>query len=275
MRVLITGCSSGFGLGAARLLAERGDVVYATVRDLERATELVAARGGGLPISILPLDVRDAQRAEEVVRQIVDEGGIDGLVNNAGVSMYAAMEESSIDQARAMMETNYFGPLRLIKLVLPHMRRQGHGRIVNVSSGAGYMPVPYVSTYTATKHALDGMTFCLAVELAPFGVKFSVISPGGYNTAVGGNLWEPDALTDEPHYRETAARALARWWQHVSNRDPIEVAQAIVDALHEEDPPLRRFVGDDLEREIKAFRALGDDEWLARQLALRTNEPAT
>jgi NAD(P)-dependent dehydrogenase (short-subunit alcohol dehydrogenase family) len=111
------------------------------------------------------------------------------------------------------------------------------------------------------------MTFCLAVELAPFGVRFTIISPGGYNTAVGGNLWEPDAVTDEPHYRETAAGALASWWRHVEHRDPIEVSEAIVDALHAEDPPIRRFVGSDVEPAVAAFRALSDDERVARSVA--------
>lgn len=265
-RVLITGCNSGFGLGAARMFAERGDRVYATVRDSERAEELTALADGGLPITILEFDVRDAARAGEIVAQVLDEGGIDALVNNAGVSMFAAVEEVSVDRVKEMMEVNLYGPLRLIQLVLPTMRRQRRGRIVNVSSGAGLVPIGYMSTYSMTKHALDALSFCTAVEVAPYGVKVSIVAPGAFGTAVGGKLWSPDIDVDAPEYRKTANALVAGWFTSVEGRHPDVVSQVIVDAVHAENPSIRILAGDDMLAIAKLRRDCTDDQWLDHML---------
>jgi NAD(P)-dependent dehydrogenase (short-subunit alcohol dehydrogenase family) len=267
-RVLITGCSSGFGLGAARLFAERGDTVYATVRDPDKAVELRAAQESGLPIRIVPLDVRDATRAEAVVREMINEGGIEALVNNAGVSMFAAVEEVSIDLAQAVLETNYLGPLRLIRLVLPHMRAQRSGRIVNVCSTAGYAPVAFLSTYTASKQALDSMSLCLAAELHNSGIRVSLICPAAYQTGVGGNFWAPDTETNVPRYRETAERIVGLWKDDAANKDPLVVAHAIVEAVHAADPPVRVLVDDDARSAYELRRRMTDDEWVEQMATL-------
>jgi NAD(P)-dependent dehydrogenase (short-subunit alcohol dehydrogenase family) len=267
-RVLITGCSSGFGLAAARLLAERGDTVYATVRDPNRADALRAARASGLPIQIVTLDVRDAAQAQDVVTSMLAEGGIDALVNNAGVSMFAALEEVSVEQAVAMFETNYFGPLRLIRLVLPHMRAQGGGRIVNVSSTAGYAPVAFLSTYTAAKHALDSMSLCLAAEVRSFGIRVLLVCPSAYETGVGDNFWFPDADSDEPSYRETAENIVVRWKEDAANKDPIDVARAIVNAVHGPESPIRTLVDDDARSAHELHGRMTDDEWVEQMAAL-------
>ncbi len=266
--MLITGCSSGFGLCAARLLAERGDTVYATVRNPARAEKLKAARDSGLPIRIVSLDVRDAQRAEAVVTEMIDEGGVDALVNNAGVSMFAAVEEVSIEQSLAVLETNYLGPLRLIRLVLPHMRAQGSGRIVNVSSTTGYAPVAFLSSYTASKQALDSMSLCLAAEVYNTGIQISLICPAAYETGVADNFWIPDTPTDEPRYREVSERIVGLWKRDAANKDPLDVGRAIVDAVHAAEPPVRILVDDDARSAFELHRRMSDDEWVEQMATL-------
>ena len=262
--VLVTGCNSGFGLATARLLAERGDHVYATVldRDPVGLGEIEAARDAGLPITIVPFDVTDEAAAVALVDRIVAEAGrIDALVNNAGVSMMAALEEVSIDDARRMFEINYFGPLRLIQLVLPHMRRQGAGRIVNVSSGAGFIPTAWQTTYVATKHAIDGMSFGLGAEVRRFGVRVSIVSPGVFATGIGGKLWPASRDSGEPWYGEMVEQVVDGWRAIVTGRDPIAVAQAIADCIHGETPPARVFVGADSQKGAQRRREMDDDQW--------------
>lgn len=262
--ILVTGCNSGFGLAAARLLAERGDRVYATVlpTDPVGTADIEAARDAGLSITIAPLDVTDEAAAEAIVARITEEQGrIDGLVNSAGVSMFAAFEEVSVADVRRMMEINFIGPVRLMQLVLPHMRRQRHGRIVNISSGAGFMPMAWQTTYVASKHAVDGLSFGVGAEVRPFGIRVSIVSPGVFATGIGGKLWPASRNSDEPLYGATVAATIADWNRIVTGRDPILVAQAIAECLHGEDPPARVFVGKDCERGAEQRRRLSDDEW--------------
>lgn len=262
--VLVTGCNSGFGLATARVLAQRGDRVYATVlaSDPTGTADIEVARASGLPIEIVPLDVTDDPAAASLVARIVaDTGRIDGLVNSAGVSMFAAFEEVSIDDVRRMMEINFIGPVRLMQLVLPHMRRQHAGRIVNVSSGAGFMPMAWQTAYVASKHALDGVSFGIGAEVRPFGIRVSIVSPGVFATGIGGKLWPASRASDEPSYAATVAATLADWNQIVTGRDPALVAGAIAACLHSDDPPARVFVGRDCERGAEQRRRLSDDEW--------------
>ncbi|MDP3174392.1 MAG: SDR family oxidoreductase [Phenylobacterium sp.] len=275
--VLVTGCNSGFGLATARVLAERGDHVFATVlpNDPSGMGEIEAAQASGLPITIAPLDVTDAAAAAALVARIVAEAGrIDALVNNAGVSTMAALEEVSIDDARRMFEINYFGPLRLIQLVLPHMRRQGAGRIVNVSSGAGFIPTAWQTTYVATKHAIDGMSFGLAAEVHRFGIRVSIVSPGVFATAIGAKLWPPSQDSGEPWYGEMTALVVDGWRSIVEGRDPVAVALAIDACIHGEHPPARVFVGADSQKGAQRRREMSDDEWAAVLLRPPFRKPA-
>jgi NAD(P)-dependent dehydrogenase (short-subunit alcohol dehydrogenase family) len=264
---LVTGCSSGIGFDTARELARRGHTVYAGVRGNLGEVQREISAGGPSGITVIQLDVTSEGDARQAVTRVAEtHGTIDFLVNNAGVSMFAAIEQVSLDQDRRMFETNYFGPLRLIRLVLPLMRAHGGGRIVNVSSGAGWVPVPYLSTYSATKHALDAMTFCLAAETHDQGIKYTIISPGGYNSGVGGKLWQPEhASIEGTNYAATREAHLARWWKHVQGRDPREVALSIANCLESDDPPIRAFVGDDVQGAAQ-MRYTSDDQTVLRFL---------
>jgi NAD(P)-dependent dehydrogenase (short-subunit alcohol dehydrogenase family) len=171
--ILVTGCSSGVGEATAALLARRGCTVYATARKPESLTDLAA-----LGCRTLALDVTDeASMAEAVATVEREHGAVGVLVNNAGFGVYSTVEEVDLAQLRAVFETNVFGAIRMVQLVLPGMRRAGTGRIVTVSSVAAHVSVPLLSAYTATKHALTALTDALRVETAALGVTCVVIEP--------------------------------------------------------------------------------------------------
>src|SRR5439155_16184086 len=161
---LVTGVSSGIGQEIAQLLAERGARVFGTVRDPQSANPI---RG----VEIVRMEVTDDSSVSEAVQSIVQKvGPIQGLVNNAGYTITGALEETSIEEARQLFETNFFGVLRVTNAVLPTMRQAGSGRIVNISSVVGFLPAPYMGIYTASKHDLEGYTETLDHEVRQFGV---------------------------------------------------------------------------------------------------------
>jgi NAD(P)-dependent dehydrogenase (short-subunit alcohol dehydrogenase family) len=176
--VLITGCSTGIGRATALHLHQAGLPVYATARRVESLDEL-AAKG----ISVLPLDVTVEETMVDAVKRVVaDHGAVGVLVNNAGTGVYGPVEDVSIDRARASFDTNLFGLLRLTQLVLPGMRAQSSGRIVNMSSILGRVSPPGGSLYQATKHAIEAYSDSLRLEVAKFGISVSLIEPGTVRT---------------------------------------------------------------------------------------------
>ena len=264
--VIVTGCNSGFGLSTARLLAERGDSVFATVfpGDISGTAAIEKARDSGLPIEIVELDVTDEQGCVDLIQRVLAEAGrIDALVNNAGVSMMAAFEEVDVATVRKMFEVNFFAPLRLMQLVLPSMRAQRSGRIVNVTSGAGSIPLAWQSTYVAVKHAMEGLTFSIDGEVRTFGIRLSVIAPGVFETGIGPKLWPAPLDSGEPFYRESVQRLRDGWDSVVGGRDPIAVAGAIAECIHADEPTIRRYVGTDVAKGAERRRTLSDDEWAA------------
>lgn len=190
---LVTGASSGIGKATAERLAAAGYVVYGTSRRGGAQTEA---------LKMLPLDVTSDDSVAAAVDQVIrSEGRIDLLVNNAGFGVApAGAEESSIEQARAIFDTNFFGIVRMTRAVAPHMRRQGGGRIINIGSVLGFLPMPYAALYAATKHAVEGYSESLDHELRTWGVRVSVIEPAYTKTSFDANFVEPDTKLDE--YRE-------------------------------------------------------------------------
>ncbi|RME18618.1 MAG: SDR family NAD(P)-dependent oxidoreductase [Alphaproteobacteria bacterium] len=178
---LITGASAGMGYEAAKLFAREGWTVYAAARRLERMEDLKPH--GVRPVA---MDITRPEDTARVVEQILaEEGRIDVLINNAGFGLYGPVEEVPIDEARYQFEVNLFGLAELTQRVLPHMRAQGSGRIINVSSMGGKVFMPMGAWYHATKHALEALSDSLRLELAPFGIHVSIIEPGGIRTAWG------------------------------------------------------------------------------------------
>src|SRR6478672_2750676 len=179
---LVTGASSGIGEATAQRLAMAGYKVYGTSRRPAKTSEL------------LPLDVTSDESVAAVVKEVVRrEGRIDLLVNNAGFSVApAGAEESSVEQARAIFDTNFFGIVRMTRAVVAHMRRLGGGRIINIGSVLGFLPAPYMAVYSATKHAVEGYSESLDHELRTLGIRVSIVEPAYTRTSFEENLVKPD-----------------------------------------------------------------------------------
>ncbi|MBX2978691.1 MAG: oxidoreductase [Flavobacteriales bacterium] len=172
--ILITGASSGMGKAFAQRLLNEGHIVYGAARRVERMHDLEHAGGHAIAMDVTD----DASMQDAVARIIAEQGRIDVLINNAGYAIYGAVEETSIADARRQFEVNLFGLGRLTQLVLPHMRKAGKGRIINISSMGGKMYTPLGAWYHATKHALEGWSDCLRLELKPFGIDVVIVQPG-------------------------------------------------------------------------------------------------
>lgn len=233
---LVTGASSGIGEATAQRLATAGYKVYGTSRR--------GARAGQRPFAMLSLDVTsDASVAAAVSELMRLEGRIDLLVNNAGFGVApAGAEESSIDQARTIFDTNFFGIVRMTRAVVPHMRRQGSGRIINIGSVLGLVPMPYGALYAATKHAVEGYSESLDHELRTRGIRVSIIEPAYTKTQFDTNYLEPDAKLDE--YREIRL-SLGRTLTKVmaSADEPSVVADVVLKAASAAHPKLRYTAG--------------------------------
>ncbi|TLY48401.1 MAG: oxidoreductase [Gammaproteobacteria bacterium] len=233
---LVTGASSGIGEATAKRLAMAGYKVYGTSR---RGTQ-----PGQRNFQMLPLDVTSDESVEAAVRELIRrEGRIDLLVNNAGFGVApGGAEESSIEQAKAIFETNFFGLIRVTRAVVPHMRRQSSGRIINIGSVLGFLPMPYGALYAATKHAVEGYSESLDHELRTRGIRVSVIEPAYTKTQFDANFLPPDSKLDE--YREVRALLDNVIRKVMATADePTVVADVVVEAATAVRPKLRYAAG--------------------------------
>jgi NAD(P)-dependent dehydrogenase (short-subunit alcohol dehydrogenase family) len=262
-RILITGCSSGIGRATAVEMSGRGHEVIATARRLEALADLeVSLR--------LQLDVTD----DASVRAAVEAaGGVDVLVNNAGYNAWGPTEIVPFDLIADVMDTTYFGSLRMIRAVLPHMRTRRSGHIVNVSSVSGRVCGTLLGPYCAAKHALEAISEVLRLELRPFGVEVTLVEPGATTSRFDQNrvmIREPDG----PYgalIRATEAR-LAEFRSAGTSAEA--VAAVIADSVSHPSPRLRWIVGEDAESIINQRRALSDEQWENRVIAGLGLEPA-
>ncbi|CAN7795776.1 oxidoreductase [Paraburkholderia hospita] len=233
---LVTGASSGIGEATANRLAKAGYKVYGTSRRGAQACQRT--------FEMLPLDVTSEESVEAAVKEVLRlDGRIDLLVNNAGFGVApAAAEESSLDQARAIFDTNFFGIIRMTRAVLPHMRRQGSGRIINIGSVLGFLPMPYMALYSATKHAVAGYSESLDHELRTMGIRVSVIEPAYIKTPFDANFMAPDAPLDG--YGEVRSAVDKRVKEVVEGADgPEIVAETVLQAALAARPKLRYAAG--------------------------------
>ena len=270
--VLITGCSSGIGRAAALRLHRAGLPVYATARDTGALAELAASG-----IRTLHLDVTDEESAASAVKQVVEEHGAVGvLVNNAGTGVYGAVEDVPLSTARASFETNVFGALRLAQLVLPGMREQGSGRIVNISSILGRFSPPGGGLYQATKHALEAYSEALRLEVAPFGVRVSLIEPATvrtrfFETAIMEFAGQPDSAYQAFHDKLATWAIAVHEGKTSAGRfaaSPEKVAATIERAVLARRPKSRYPVGPLARGALVALRLMPDkafDQFVARQ----------
>ncbi|WP_336324027.1 SDR family NAD(P)-dependent oxidoreductase [Streptomyces lavendofoliae] len=276
-RWLVTGCSSGLGRALAEAAAREGHEVAVTARDTAALDDLAAAWPGR--IVPLPLELRDAAQCEETVRTAADRlGGVDVLVNNAGAGLFGAIEEVSDAELRDQLETLVVGPWRLVRLVLPLMRAQGRGHIVNVSSLAGRMAFPGLGAYVAGKYALEGMSQALAAEVAGQGVRVTVVEPGGFATRYGTSLAESGRRL--PEYAGVTAETLdavrGMAGDPATGRPQDYAARILAIVAAEAPTPLRIPVGDDAYTYLEtAEQAAREELAAARALVGGLSSPVT
>jgi NAD(P)-dependent dehydrogenase (short-subunit alcohol dehydrogenase family) len=250
--VVITGCSSGFGMLTAVEFARRGDSVYATMRNTAKADRLrTEAAAAGVSVEVLRLDVDDRRSVDAAIEEVVGrEGRIDVLVNNAGIGKPGPVEDFDDDEVLEVFETNVFGVIRVTRAVLPHMRSQGSGTIVTVGSLSGKVTAPFDGIYCASKHAVEGLSDALYYELHPFGIRVVLIEPGGFETEILNNHRPARRFTEKSAYLELERRfaeAREKLPGGGQRADAQIVADVIVDAAKAEQPKRRYLVGQDAE----------------------------
>ncbi|MEU5259810.1 SDR family oxidoreductase [Amycolatopsis sp. NPDC021455] len=244
---LITGTSRGFGRIWAEAALDRGDKVAATARDVAALDGLVERFGDAvLPLS---LDVTEKSAVEQAVKTAhAHFGRIDVVVNNAGHGLFGMTEEVTEEQVHAQFETNVFGALWVTQAVLPYLREQGSGHIVQVSSIGGLRAFPLLGVYNASKWALEGLSEALAAEVAGFGIKVTLVEPAGYATDWGGSsAVRSDALPAYDGVREQ----MAAYWSRMTHGDPQATAEAVLNVVDADEPPLRIFLGTGLLEQMR------------------------
>ncbi|MFD9733037.1 SDR family oxidoreductase [Umezawaea sp. NPDC059074] len=247
----ITGTSSGFGLLLTRRLLERGDRVAATLRRPEALDDLRAEHGDRLWVR--RMDVTDSAEVRMVVdAAFADLGTVDVVVNNAGYAVFAAVEEATDEQIRQVVDTNLIGSISVVRAALPHLRAQGHGRILQISTAGGQTTYPNFGYYHASKWGVEGFCQTVAQEIAPFGIGMTIVEPGASPTGFGAALATAPIM---PEYDAGPAgdvrRAIASGAFPLAN-DPAKIAAAIVDLVDSGEVPLRLPLGPDTYEDIRA-----------------------
>ena len=274
---VVTGSSSGIGYETSLLLAKNGFFTYATMRSPDKSNKIINLKQNEkLPLEVLRLDVTDDKSVKEAIKKIVNERGtIDVLVNNAGYALVGPLEELSIQEFKEQFETNVFGVIRVIKEILPIMRKQRHGIIVNISSVAGRTGFPLTSAYVSSKFALEGLSESIAYEIEQFGIKVILIEPGVIKTNFDRNLrigtgvsTTPTSTTngrDSPYTDITKKRIAGFKPRFENGLPPIEVAKVILRAITSTSknvpPDSRYLVGEDAFKLMEIKKSKSDKEF--------------
>lgn len=262
---VVTGSSSGIGLETSLLLARNGFDTYATMRNSNKSNILMdLAKKDLLSLQVLELDVDDESSVKDAIEKIIQEKkSIDVLVNNAGYALVGAIEDLSMNEIKAQFETNLFGVIRLIQSVLPVMRKQHSGTIVNVSSIAGRIGFPLTPAYVSSKFALEGLSESMRYELAQFAIKVILIEPGVVKTNFGGNLKMGRATTDtrSPYAEIMQKRITGFKSRFEKGLSPFEVAKVILKAVTSDSAEPRYLVGDDAIMLAHTKKNMSDDEF--------------
>ena len=262
---VVTGSSSGIGYETSLLLARNEFETYATMRNLKKSIDLqeIAAKER-IPLKVLPLDVNDDTSLSNAIDTIVKENGrIDVLVNNAGYSLFGSLEEITMEEIKEQIETNFFGVVRVTKAVIPIMRKQGSGTIINVSSLGGRIGLaPFLTIYHASKFAVEGFTESLRLELAEFNIDVILIEPGAIRSNFMDNIKTAKNYDLNTSPYANSVRKLFEGFQPLlaDSSTPNDVAQVILDAAKSSTPNVRYAVGKDAESVLKARRELSDKE---------------
>ncbi len=261
---VVTGASSGIGFETALALARDGYHTYATMRDITKSDKIKElGEKNGLKISVLELDVDNDNSVKVAIKKILDEKQrIDVLVNNAGWGLWGCVEDVSVDEFKTQFETNFFSVIRLIQEVGPTMRKQGSGKIINISSVAGRIGFPASPAYISSKFALEGLSESLRLEMAPFGVDVIIIEPGVIKT----NFLNPVRLAKKSEsgtaYRDITTKVVSGVKMMAEmGTPPKEVADTIVKSINDDKPLPRYIVGNDASMFLEAKRSKTDIEF--------------
>ena len=262
---LITGCSSGIGYETALMLARNGFHTFATMRNTKKSDSLEEIiKKERLDLNIRQLDVNDDTSIENTINCIKKEANrIDVLINNAGYGLVGFFEDLTLDEIRNQFETNFFGVLNITKKIIPIMRLQKSGTIINVSSGAGQVGFPGISAYVSTKFAIEGFSESLMYELFPYGIKVVIIEPGVIKT----NFFR-NCIVSEHSMKKSSpySRSLDKFQKNVElmqehATSPIDVAKVIIQVLGNNEPKQRYIVGNDVAMILEAKKNLSDLEF--------------
>jgi len=260
---IVTGSSRGIGYETSITLARNGFLTYATMRNLEKEKNIrLISEREKITLKTLQLDVTDSTLVNNAVKSIMNETGrIDVLVNNAGYGLVGAFEELSIDEIRQQFETNFFGVIRVTQAVLPIMREQKSGIIVNISSGAGRFGYPNGSAYVSTKFALEGLSESMAYEIEPFGVRVVLVEPGFVRTNFS-NVVAKKSQSPTSQYSKMTEKMTESFDKMKLNSSPPElVANVVLEAVTSKEPNLRYLAGKDVELWMEQKKNMSDKEF--------------
>jgi NAD(P)-dependent dehydrogenase (short-subunit alcohol dehydrogenase family) len=263
---LVTGSSSGIGYETSLALARDGFLTFATMRNLTKAEDIKSATTKeNLPIHTKQLDVTDDMSVKNAVQTISSETGgrIDVLVNNAGYVLSGAFEDLAIDEIKTQYETNFFGLIRTTQAVLPIMREQKSGIIVNISSGAGRFGYPGHSAYISTKFAVEGLSESMSYELEPFGIKVVIVEPGVIMTNIVNTMVVARKSQDPNSAYSQMMQKMANTFEGLmkNSSSPDLVANVVLKAVKDENPNFRYLAGNDVEQWLGAKRNMSDEEF--------------
>jgi short-subunit dehydrogenase len=262
---VVTGSSSGLGFETSLLLAKNRFRTYATVRNADKAKALRdVSDKNKLPIQIMEMDVDSDKSVENAIGKIIEESKrIDVVINNAGYGQEGSLEDLSMDEIKAQFETNLFGAIRVMKALLPIMRKQGGGTIINIGSVLGRVAFPLFSAYHGTKFALEGVSESMRYETEPFGIKVILIEPLAVKSNFFRNIKVGQKAAESSSPYASMVRTMNKAWDHVSEEatPPEEVAKVVLKAVTSEKPSMRYTVGSDAARMIEERKRMSDLEF--------------
>ena len=264
---IVTGSSSGIGYATSLLLARNRFHTYATMRNIEKSADIQEiANKERLPLQVIQLDVNDDASIRNSIKRIERENErIDVLINNAGYGLVGAFEDLSVEEIKSQFETNFFGVIRLTQQVLPIMRKQKSGTIVNVSSGAGRIGFPGMSAYVSSKFALEGLSESMSYELEPFGIKVIIIEPGVIrtnfkkNSVMSKKSLDNSSISPYSTIIQKIDSSISSIIEHAT--PPEEVAKAILHAITSNNPELRYLVGNDMIMMAETKKSMSDEDF--------------
>ena len=264
---IVTGSSSGIGYATSLLLARNGFHTYATMRNIGRSADVQdIAYKERLPLEVIQLDVNDDASIRDSIEKVESENErIDVLVNNAGYGLVGAFEDLSVEEIKSQFETNFFGVIRLTQQVLPIMRKQKSGTIVNISSGAGRIGFPGMSAYVSSKFALEGLSESMSYELEPFGIKVVIIEPGVIrtnfkkNSVMSKKSLDNSSISPYSSIIQKIDSSISSMVEHAT--PPEEVAKTILHATISNNPELRYLVGNDMIMMAETKKSMSDEDF--------------